>query len=47
MSQFEGIFFGPKTELKSAKMRDLIEDGIRRKWAGFKKVKEGDWIIRK
>jgi hypothetical protein len=29
------IFFGPRTELKSAKMRDLIEDEIRRKWVGF------------
>ena len=28
-------FFRPRTELKSAKMRDLIEDEIRRKWAGF------------
>jgi len=28
-------------------MRDLIEDEIRMKWAGFLKVKEGDWIIRK
>jgi hypothetical protein len=28
-------FFGPMTELKSAKMRDLIEDEIRRKWVGF------------
>ena len=29
------IFFGPRTKLKSAKMRDLIEDVIRRKWGGF------------
>jgi hypothetical protein len=28
-------FFLPRIELKSAKMRDLIEDEIRRKWAGF------------
>jgi hypothetical protein len=28
-------FFGPRTELKSFKMRDLIEDEIRRKGAGF------------
>jgi hypothetical protein len=28
-------FFGPRTELKSDKMRDLIEDEIRRKLAGF------------
>jgi hypothetical protein len=28
-------FFGPRTELKSITMRDLIEDEIRRKWVGF------------
>jgi len=29
------LFFLPMIELKSAKMRDLIEDEIRRKWASF------------
>jgi hypothetical protein len=28
------IFFGPRTELKSDKIRDSIEDGIRRKLVG-------------
>jgi hypothetical protein len=35
MGQFKGLFFGPMTELKSAKMRDLIEYEIRRKLVRF------------
>jgi len=33
--QLEELCFLPRPELKSDKMRDLIEDEIRKKWAGF------------